>query len=213
MNVRARYGISALHFACQRGNKFAVDILLRRDGIIVDIKDDNKDTPLHEACLGGHLGIVESILTYKKLSAPNADQIDLNLTNNELQTPLHLACREGHEEVVKTLLKQFSSLQLRTELTKCRDNEQNTPLHLACESGKEEIVKILMLNGADLFSVKLEDIAPVHIAARYGFTKVVNTLMQSGEDLMSTVEIYNQTPLHYAASHNQMEMISFLIDK
>jgi len=141
------------------------------------------------------------------------DNMDINPQNNESQTPLHLACREGHVDVVKTLLKHITDFEKRSSLTKTRDNEQNTALLLACESGVEEIVRILILNRADLFATRLEEVSAIHIAARYGFIAIAEVLMSSGEDLVDIVEIYNQTPLHYAAESNQVDMINFLIDR
>lgn len=210
INAKALYGVSALHLACQRGNQAAVSVLLRSNDVIVNIKDDNNDTPLHEACLHGLHDIVENLITRMKLEDP--DNLNLDLQNNESQTPLHLACREGHIEVVKTLLRHAGDFQKRANLTKTVDNEQNTALHLACESGVEEIVSILIVNGAELSAVKLEDVTPMHIAARYGFVNVAVTLMGTGEDLINICQIYNQTPLHYAANHNHVGMIDYLLD-
>lgn len=211
INAKGQYGITPLHLACQRGNQAAVSVLLRSNDVIVNITDDNKDTPLHEACLSGSEKIVEDLVTRMKLENP--DSVDINPQNNEYLTPLHLACREGYEEVVKALLKHVVDFQKRKVLVDTRDKEQNTALHLACESGVEEIVRTLLLCGADLFATKLEDVCPIHIAAHYGFTGVADVLMSSGEDLVNSVEIYNQTPLHYAATHNQVDMIHFLIDR
>lgn len=186
--------------------------MLRSNDVIVNIKDDNKDTPLHEACLNGFVDIVENLLTRMKLEDP--DNVDINPQNGESQTPLHLACREGHIEVVKSLLKHVGTdLSKRAALTKTRDNEDNTPLHLACESGIGEIATILISNGADLLAVKIEDVSSMHIASRYGFIEVAETLMSAGVDLVNITEIYNQTPLHYAAAHNQVEMINFLLEQ
>lgn len=211
MNSKAQYGVSPLHLACQRGNRAAVSVLLRSTEVTVNIKDDNNDTPLHEACLNGFVDIVENLLTRMKLEDP--DNVDINPQNNESQTPLHLACREGHVEVVKTLLKHCVNLNQRGALAQTRDNEDNTALHLACESGIGEIVRILIGNGADLFASKFEDVSSMHIAARYGFVEVAETLLSAEENLVDINDIYNQTPLHYAAAHNQVEMIDFLLDR
>ena len=211
INAKAQYGVSALHLACQRGNQAAVSVLLRSNDVNVNIKDDNNDTPLHEASLNGFHDIVENLLTRMKLENP--DNMDIDPQNNESQTPLHLACREGHTEVVKVILRHAGDFQKRANLTKSRDNEQNTALHLACESGVEEIVSILIINGAEPSAVKLEDVTPMHIAARYGFVNVAVTLMETGEKLIDIFEIYNQTPLHYAANHNSVSMIQYLLDQ
>lgn len=154
---------------------------------------------------------MENLVTRMKLEDP--DTMDINPQNCESQTPLHLACREGHVEVVKILLKHVGDYQKRKALVNTRDKEQNTALHLSCESGVEEIVRVLISCGADLLATKLEDVCPIHIAAHYGYTGVTDVLMSAGEDLVNNVDIYNQTPLHYAASHNQIDMIHFLVDR
>ena len=212
MNQTGRYGLSALHLACQRGNHIAVSVLLRSNDIDTCVTDKNNDTPLHEACLSGYDKIVEKLMQRLELEDPTSVAVKANLKNYELQTPLHLACREGYNEVVNCILKHIPEFGKRSILTKTRDNEENTPLHLACESGKEEIVRILVLNGADLMSVRRECVSPMHIAARYGYTAVAKTLL-TGSNIVDLCNDCNQTPLHFAASHNQVEMISFLISQ
>ena len=212
MNQTGRYGLSALHFACQRGNYVAVSILLSSTDIDVCIMDKNNDTPLHEASLNGHEKIVERLMLHLELEHPESIASKVNAKNYELQTPLHLACREGHSEVVNTILKHIPEFEERSILTNTRDNEENTPLHLACGSGKEEIVHILILNGADHMSVRRDCVSPMHIAARCGNTAVAMTLL-TGSNIVDVYENSNQTPLHYAASHNQVEMVNFLISR
>ena len=208
--MEARYGVSALHLACQRGNHSAVNVLLRCNDIDVSKVDKNGDTPLHEACLNGYDRIVEKLMQRLELEDAESVATKANIQNSELQTPLHLACREGHSEVVNSILKHIPDFNLRVILTQTRDNEESTPLHLACESSRDEIVRILVLNGADLLAVKLDDVAPMHIAARYGYTEVAKTLL-SGHNAIDVVDDFSQTPLHYAASHNKVEMIVFLL--
>ena len=197
--------------ASQRGNLAAVNVLLRSNEINVNIEDDNKDTALHEAALNGHHEIVELMVERMKFEDP--DTMNIDPLNSESQSPLHLACREGHVEVVKSILKHVGAYDKRVALTKTRDNELNTALHLACESGDEEIVRILIANGADLHAKKLEDVCPIHIAARYGFTPISEVLISAAEEIVNSEEADNRTPLHYAAAHNQVKMIEFLISK
>lgn len=197
--------------ACQRGNSAAVSVLLRSNDTTVNIKDDSRDTPLHEASLNGHIEIVKNLLTRMELEDP--DKMDINPQNDESQTPLHLACREGNIEVVRTILLKARNFEQRVEFTKTRDNEDSTALHLACESGEREIVRILILNGAEPTTVKFEDITPIHIAARYGYTSVVEELLSIDKDLIKAVDIYSRTPLHYAAHHNEVVMIDFLLER
>ncbi len=85
--------------------------------------------------------------------------------------------------------------------------------YLACESGNDEIVRVLLLNGADIHAAWNEDITPLHLAVRYGYLQVAKTLLDSGLDIINVLDVFQQTPLHYAAKNNQDKMIDFLVEK
>ena len=197
--------------ASQRGNQIAADILLRCNDIDVYIKDATQDTPLHEACRSGHHRIVDQLLS--KIKLDDHDTIGIDPQNNESQSPLHLACQEGNVKVVKCIFKHVDDRKTRVALTRTQDSEQNTALHHACASGSEEVVKVLLQNGADVFSKRHENIYPLHIAARHGFIKVAQVLLSSCESVMSVVDIHDKSPLHYAATYNEVDMANFLIDR
>ena len=126
MNVGDKFKVSALHLACRRGNLEAAEILLSHPDIIVDIKDEHDDTPLHEACLHGSDTVVEKLLL-------NNVTTSHSFYNSDNQTPLHLACQEGHTKIVKMLLEQCPVWHLMT-LLGAHDSRGNTALHLAVES-------------------------------------------------------------------------------
>lgn len=83
-----------LHDAANKGQLKHVEILLDRGAMIKSTVEGF--SPLHYACLQGHLSIV------KKLVDRHPFQSDL-LTRNK-DTPLHLAARSGHAAIVKFLL-------------------------------------------------------------------------------------------------------------
>ena len=186
----------------------AVDVLLKSENIDVSIIDSNEDTPLHEACLNGHCNIVQKLLSH--IGPENLEAI--NHKNLESKTPLHLACHEGHTEVVRMLLDHVDE-KLRKILVRTEDKEGNTALHLACESGEVRNIRLLMAKGADVTSLKMDELAPIHIAARYGFIEIANELLTTGENILDIVDNSNKTPLHYAAAQNKLEMITFLLDQ
>ena len=210
MNAKAQDGTTPLHLACQRGNQPAVELLLAHPEINESVSDKNGDTPLHEACLSGETSIVEMIL--EKLKAGGT--VDLLLPNDKQLTPLHIACREGYVDIVKLLLKY--GFHQRDKLVTAQDNKQSTPLHLACENGEEGndiIVQTLLLNNTDIFAKMENGVTPSHVAAHYGHVKVMGMLHSSGEKIFEEADDDEQTPLHYAAENNQVEMIKYLLDK
>ena len=95
-----------------------------------------------------------------------------------------------------------------------KDIQNDTALHLACESGVVSIVSYLVAKGADLLALRLGDVSAIHVAARYGFVDIAGELLRPGQDIVvNRVDYKQQTPLHYAAAHNTVEMIELLFDK
>ena len=89
-----------LHDAADKGQLKQVETLLDRGATIKSTVDGY--SPLHYACLQGHLSVV------KKLSERHPFHNDL-FTNNK-DTPLHLAAENSHAPVIKFLLD--SGMQL-----------------------------------------------------------------------------------------------------
>ena len=168
----------------------------------VNVKDSHGDTPLHEACICGNLTILKEML---------AHGADVNIRNVDEETPLHTACKEGFVEIVKEILHQ--NRDEAEVLLNASDNVFNTPMHLAAESGDVETVKVLLEVKADPSSQNGDDIVPMHIAAAHGYLDIAKHLLRSDGFCTDLPDTQQQTPLHYAARANQVEMINFLIEK
>ena len=207
-NIKDEDGLTPLAIACQRGNYFAVDRLLRADDIEINIRDNHNSTPLHEACEYGSKKIVELLLNKGAL---------LLEADRDGVTPLHVACREGHVDIVK-LLFRFGQ-DKKKGLVQAKDMHGSTALHFAVESGVTEIVEILILNESDPIAQKENEVTPLHIAARNGHIEIAKNLLQfkgpsqEGLDIIHIIEREQNTPLHFAARFNQCEMIEYLVDE
>ena len=201
-------GLTPLAIACQRGNTFAVECLLQKENIEVNIKDKQGSTALHEACEYGSNKIV------KLLCNRGAD---ISSANNDKVTPLHVACREGHSEVVNSLL--LVGHEQKDGLISAKDSQGSVALHYAVESGVQSIVETLLLNGADPIAQKDNDVTPLHIAARGGHIGIAGLLLQYRDqsnadfNIIEMIDREQNTPLHFAARHNQCEMIRYLVEK
>ena len=134
-------------------NIAAVEVLLQCTSIDPSIKDNNHNTPLHEACQSGNKVIVEKILQWMKVGV---NTLDLSSLNREKRSPLHVAAKNGHSSIVKLILHH--SFDCRAKLVDATDTEGSTPLHLACESRDEETVRTLLVSGADIKARKYDEV-------------------------------------------------------
>ncbi|TRY68529.1 hypothetical protein TCAL_13102 [Tigriopus californicus] len=85
-------------------------------------------TPLHLACLHGHLEVAQFLLD----NGANPDAQD-----NWQCTPLHNAAGAGHEEIVKELCEVGADLHVRCT------NKGKTPVDIARDKGKFNVVPML----------------------------------------------------------------------
>ncbi|XP_072294824.1 CARD- and ANK-domain containing inflammasome adapter protein [Eucyclogobius newberryi] len=97
---------TALHVAAEKGHDTVVSLLLEA-GAKINAKDQNKDTPLHWAVRGGHLGGVKELVDWGQGSAQGT-KADLQATNSVKKTALQLAQSGGTQEHenIATLLKR-----------------------------------------------------------------------------------------------------------
>ena len=87
---------------------------LQHLGGFVNSKNTEGNTPLHYACIGGHLGVGELLLRH------GADRDAVNFTASA--SPLHVAAKHGHLSMVELLM-------LYNAVTDNRDGKLRTPLH------------------------------------------------------------------------------------
>ena len=203
-------GLTPLAVACQRGNHFGVESLLKAAHIDINMRDKQGSTALHEACENGSNKITELLLKKgAEISVANVDKV----------TPLHIASHEGCTEVVKILLLCGHRQNIVPTLVSAADGQGSTALHYAVESGVQSIVEALLLNGADPIATKDNDVTPLHIAARGGHVGIAKLLLEYREqshidiDIIEMTDREQNTPLHFAARHNQCEMIKYLVEE
>lgn len=138
-------------------------------------------------------------------------ELDLVNGKDELgKIPLHLACHEHHIHVVEVHIRECDN-SLFADLCKVQDSLGNTPMHYACES--DSIVERLIDNGAEKSTRNKQNEAPIHIAAKGGFSKTARILLDTGVPATDLKGGQNRTPLHYAAEHNQTEIIKLLWER
>lgn len=191
------------NYACNNSAlSFSLDPNLDVAPGIVNKKDNNGNTPLHEACICGSLIIVEELLTH------GADEESQNYAR---EIPLHAACKKGFDEIVTEILHHDHKKV--NALVKAIDNSRSVPMHLAVESGSLKTVKVLLQYGANPSMPNKVQVMPIHIAAEQGFIQIAKTILEHDKFCLDALDDQHQSPLHYAARANEIEMIAFLISQ
>ncbi|KAJ5108060.1 hypothetical protein N7456_004735 [Penicillium angulare] len=120
--------------------------------------------PLSWTAEGGHIGVVELLLT-------NGAHIDLIDYNGG--TALLWAISGGHEAVVKLLLAKGADIN-------STDKSGRAPLSWAASRGHESIVRLLLEKGSDIDARDMEGLTPLWWAAKEGQENITWMLIDLG---------------------------------
>jgi ankyrin repeat protein len=96
--ARIDEGRTPLLWAALRGEEAVVKLLVERDDVAANSKDNEGWTPLWWAVANGDEGMVKLLL--------KRDDVVADSNDNRGQTPLSLAAVEGHEAAVKLLVER-----------------------------------------------------------------------------------------------------------
>ncbi|CAD6994189.1 ankyrin repeat domain-containing protein 17 isoform X2 [Ceratitis capitata] len=138
----------------------------------INSQDVNGYTPLHHACLNGHINIVRLLLANN--AAPDMPDI-------RGSTPLYLAAWAGRDEIVKQLL--LHTPKAANPNTQTIDNE--TPLHCAAQHGHNTVLAILLAYGADPTVRNNSFQTALDLAAQFGRLQAVQTLIRTHPELLA----------------------------
>lgn len=123
-------GQPALVIAAREGSQRAVDALLARPDLKVDLKNRSGETALMLAALKGHAALVVRLLG-RGASA-----------NQSGWSPLHYAATGPDVGIVRVLIERGAALDARSP-------NATTPLMMAAQYGSEQSVDLLLARGAD----------------------------------------------------------------
>jgi hypothetical protein len=152
------------------------------------------EQPIHAACEGGHLEVVEWL---------HSEGAQLHVYQDDVGTPMHIACVAGFLEIVRFLHAHGASLY-------AKDQCSLLPIHSACRSGHLDIVQWLI---AQQVPIDQGDGAggerqPIHDACCGGQIEVARWLHERGASL--TCVASSQQPIHFACLGGHVRMVQWL---
>ncbi|MBL8817726.1 MAG: ankyrin repeat domain-containing protein [Planctomyces sp.] len=155
----------AVRIAAFTGNVAAIKELVAEHGPALVRLDTDPDelTTLHLASAGGHVEVVQYLLSPPVQADPCAAR------NNNF-TPLHSAAMHGHSLVCEMLIKAGADVNTQT-------NPQGyAPLHSAAFAGHVATIELLLRNGANRTLLNYRDEEPADTARRTGQAKAAELL-------------------------------------
>ncbi|XP_063811858.1 ankyrin repeat and SOCS box protein 11 isoform X2 [Pseudophryne corroboree] len=162
-------------------------------GFNVNILTIDRISPLHEACLGGHVSCAKVLLE---------NRAHVNIVTVDGITPLYNACSSGSVACVSMLLDYGANPELETQLA--------FPLHEAVERGHRECAEMLIAYGADIDKELQNTGTPLYLACVHQRKDCVKRLLELGANV--NYGKYRDTPLHAAARKSSVEIVKLLVD-
>ncbi|CAD6198096.1 unnamed protein product [Caenorhabditis auriculariae] len=200
INLNSEFKESALTLASYKGNIDIVRYLLEtyEASQNVQVKEYDRGEELHtsvmEACMDGHMEVVQLLLDH---GAP------VNLNTDSFESPLTLACCGGHHELAKLLLDNGAYLE-------ATNDENYTPLMEASREGHLNVVEVLLAHGANV-NAQTEETGEtaLSVAACGGFIDIMKALIEKGGDLTAG----SNPPLVEAAQEGHLSTVEFILQQ
>ena len=135
VNVPQGDGMTALHWAAQRGDAAMAGALIRAHANVNAATVIDAYTPLLIAAKGGQAAVVRALI--------NAGA-NVNAVAGTGATPLHLAAQSGNADAVAALLDKGADPNAKETLW------GQTPLVFAAEDNRADVIRLLIKRGADV---------------------------------------------------------------
>ena len=191
---------AVLHLAEQKkspltsdGDVPAIRRLVDMKLLDVNMKDKNKETPLHKAAREDNIEAMSFLL---EVGA------DINAVDGQGNTALRLAIYCSHPKAALKLIKGGAKLEVKY-------NKDQTPLHMAAGMGSEELVGALMEQG-NVNTTDKHGWTPLHIALQYRHAEIVEILLEAGAQAGFQTPV-GRTPLHVALEHCDVTSAKLLL--
>ncbi|WP_342265705.1 ankyrin repeat domain-containing protein [Cardinium endosymbiont of Philonthus spinipes] len=177
-------GDTALHLVARRGyGEVIKQLLVLKDKINVNAKNNYKKTPLYEAAYKGHEDAVRYLLQVPGIDLSAKGYVDI----------LQWAALNGYGGIVRIILDSKVNVNVHV-----RDGDGNTLLHLAAEKGYAGVVASFLEAPKTSIDVNAKNgigDTPLHVAAREGHIEVITELLKSVNTDVTQKNDQHQLPM------------------
>ncbi|KAL3738998.1 hypothetical protein ACJRO7_020399 [Eucalyptus globulus] len=193
--------------AARKGNVHELEDLISSNELILEEMDleGAGHTPLHVACVAGHLDFVRELL---KRMPKLAEKV-----NTDGFSPLHIAAARGDVEIVRELLT------VGPHLCSVKGRERRIPLHYAAANGKVDVMKVLLAASPEsVEETTAREETMLHLAVKNNRFDAVVVLVDhlkqhKKEQVINWKDHKGNTALHLAAAGKNFEVVNFLLFK
>ncbi|XP_056173638.1 ankyrin repeat-containing protein BDA1-like [Syzygium oleosum] len=190
--------------AARKGNIDELNDLIGSNALIVEemALEGAGHTPLHVACVAGHLDFVRELL---KLMPKFAEKV-----NAGGLSPLHIAAARGDVEVARELLT------VGRHLCSVKGRERRIPLHYAVVNGELHVMKLLLSASPEsIEETTAREETALHLAVKNNRFEAVVVLVEhlkqsKKEQVINWKDHKGNTALHLAAMGKEVQVVDFM---
>ena len=182
---------------------------LLKDNDIVNMKDQQRQTPLHNAAGNGYVKVAQFLL---------ANGADINARDQNNATPLLMASALGRKSMVELLLTNGGDVNAFGNYPSYLEGQflDGQPLHFAINEGRLAVAEILLAHGADVNGKcgpkgQGHTRTTLHLAVEKGHLETTRLLLAKGADVNAT-DVFGRTPLMLAVNGRMERTVRLLLE-
>lgn len=200
-------GDTALHTAIHVGSEKLVLTLLEQGRADANALGRNSCTPLHLAAEMDNDNICKILIEH----SGNPKSLD-----DDKMTPVAHAMERGAKNSSAFLLQHALGQGTAEDFLYDVDLDGSSLLHLAVNSGVLAVVELCVEYGVRIRQPRrLDKVTAFHMACELGSMPIVEYMVSKDPAVcrITLVDYRGMTPLHLAASKNQVHVVEFLLEK